>query len=98
MKILLLLLLIISFSHVQAQKRALIADETWLASSGSSSFRIITSNDTISKMISGKFISIVTKYTYVMKKDRKGKYWERSYYFNNSDYNTVIIYIKNDFK
>lgn len=84
---------------VNAQsERKLVADETWFVKSGTSGFRIVSSNDTISKKMMEKFTPVMTKITHILKKDRKGPYWERSFYFKNTEYNTVVLFINNGFK
>ena len=87
-----------SVAQTAAQKK-LIEDETWIADSGKSSFRIITSNDSIAFYLRRKFENNgITKFTYVQKKDRHGYYWERSFYFRNEDRNRVLLFIRNGFK
>jgi hypothetical protein len=80
-------------------QKELVADETWIVASGKSSFRVICSNDSISHWIRRKFENNgITKFTYVLKKDRKGQYWERSFYFKNEEWNMVVLFINNRFK
>jgi hypothetical protein len=80
-------------------QKELVADETWIVASGKSGFRLISSNDSISHWIRRKFEGDgITKFTYVLKKDRHGQYWERSFYFKNEDWNKVVLFINNRFK
>lgn len=75
-------------------EKILVADETWVISSGKASFRIITSNDTISKRLMQKFENNgMTKFTYTQKKDRRGGYWERAFYFKNDKWNDVAAFV-----
>lgn len=96
MKKLLLFICILLFVGVNAQipeKKTLVADETWAIKSGKTSFRIITCNDEIAKMIMN--VQGITKYTSSQKSDRNGYYWEKSYYFNNSSWNTIVKLFNN---
>jgi len=75
-------------------EKILIMDETWVVASGKTSFRIITSNEVISHQIMSRFEKNgMTKFTYTMKKDRKGPYWERSFYFKNDKWNTIVDFV-----
>jgi hypothetical protein len=98
----LLLLLVLSFGimSIQAQPKdgKLIADETWYVESGKTAFRIVTANDVIRKKFMDKYSAKMTKFTYIQKKDRKGGYWESSFYFKNEDYNTIVSFVNNGFK
>lgn len=80
-------------------EKVLVADETQIVASGKTGFRIITSNDSISHWLMRKFETDgMTKFTYVQKKDRHGSYWERSFYFKNESWNSVILFINNRFR
>ena len=80
-------------------EKILVADETEVVASGKTGFRIITSNDTIAHKLMSKFeTNGMTKFTYVQKSDRHGKYWERSFYFKNDSWNAVALFISNGFK
>ena len=76
-------------------EKTLIADETWIVASGKSAFRVITSNDTIAYKVRSKFEQSgdITRFTYVQKTDRLGKYWERSFYFKNEKWNDIVLFI-----
>jgi len=76
-------------------EKTLIADETWIVASGKSAFRVITSNDNIAYKIRSTFEQSgdITRFTYVQKSDRKGKYWERSFYFKNKKWNDIVLFI-----
>lgn len=78
-------------------EKTLIANETWIVASGKSAFRVITSNDTIAYKIRSKFEESgdITRFTYVQKSDRKGRYWERSFYFKNEMWNSIVLFINN---
>ena len=78
-------------------EKTLVADETWIVMSGKTSFRVITSNDTIAHRIMKRMENRMTKFTYVQKRDRMGNYWERSFYFKNDEWNYVVLFINNDF-
>lgn len=76
--------------------KVLVADETWIIASGKTSFRIITSNDTISHRLMAKFENNgMDRFTYVKKSDRHGVYWERSFYFKNECWSMVTLFINN---
>ena len=80
-------------------QKTLILDETWIVASGKSSFRIITSNDSVAHKFMAKFEnSGMDRFTYVKKNDRKGDYWERSFYFKNECWNIVTLFINNKLK
>lgn len=75
-------------------QKVLIADETEVVASGKTSFRIITSNDSIAHFIMRKFENNgMTKFTYTPKKDRHGRYWERTFYFKNEMWDEVANFI-----
>jgi hypothetical protein len=75
-------------------ERTLVADETEVVASGKTGFRIITCNDVIANKLMKQFENNgMTKFTYVQKKDRHGKYWERSLYFKNESWNDVAGFI-----
>jgi len=75
-------------------EKTLVADETEIVASGKTGFRIITSNDTIAKLLMQKFENNgMTRFTYDKKKDRHGSYWQRSFYFKNESWNDVITYV-----
>jgi|SRR5688572_20143258 len=85
------------------EKKALVADETEVVRSGEKKFRIITSNDEISAKMLGKFkpsilVSLNGAKRTVKYKGKPQIYWEYSYYFNNEDYNTVMMFVKGGFK
>lgn len=85
-------------AYAQTKDWKLVADETWFVKSGATGFRIVSSNDTISKRMITKFSMVMTKMTHVAKRDRHGPYWERSFYFKNDEYNIVVLFINNGFK
>jgi len=64
--------------------------------SGEKRFRIITSHDSVAYWIRSKFERdwTIEDMNYSQKKDRKGVYWERSFYFKNEDWDKVIGYLK----
>lgn len=100
-----LLVIMTACSHAQVKvsapptEKVLVADETEVIASGKTEFRIITSNDSISHYLMRKFENNgMTKFTYVQKSDRHGKYWERSFYFKNESWNAVVLFINNNFK
>jgi hypothetical protein len=106
MKYLLVFSLICALStNINAQKpvlnsppteRVLVADETEIIASGKSGFRIICSNDSISAKLIRIFQNNgITKLTRTLKKDRRGSYWERSFYFKNESWNNVCVFINN---
>lgn len=99
MKIVLLCLMVLLLQVVVAQPpqtKLLIAQETWVIASGASSFRVITASDSLSHWIMAKYEdSLIVRVSYVQKEDRKGKYWERSFYFKNEDYKEIITFIRN---
>lgn len=75
-------------------EKILVADETEVIASGKTSFRIITSNDSIAHKLMRRFENDgMTRFTYTPKKDRHGKYWERTFYFKNESWNIVADYI-----
>ena len=97
--LLIITVLCISVNAQVATQKKLIQDETWIVNSGKSSFRIITSNDSIAHYLRRKFEhNGITKFVYLQKKDRHGYYWERSFYFRNEDRDRVILFIQNGFK
>jgi hypothetical protein len=102
MKILMMALLLSLSVGVTAQvkltsppdKRVEIAKQTEIMASGEKKFRIITSNDSVAYWVRSKFeYDKITRMTYDRKKDRSGPYWERSFYFNNEDWNDVVVYL-----
>lgn len=81
------------------EKKTLVADETWVVPSGAASFRVITSNDSVAHWMMKKFEEDgLKRVSYLRKEDRKGKYWERSFYFSNKEWDKVKEFIKNCFK
>ena len=100
-KLIILMLLFISvacYAQPPSQK-TLVEDETWVVASGKSSFRVITSNDSIAHWFMKKYEKKgIVRFTYVQKRDRKGLYWERSFYFKNEEWNNVVEFIKAGFK
>lgn len=91
--VLLLFLSVTVFSQPPEEKK-LILDETWIQASGKNSFRIITSNDQISSKILVGLTDSISRITTMPKKDRMGKYWEKTYYFKNTSWNYVLAFIK----
>jgi hypothetical protein len=73
------------------RQKTLIYPETWIMASGNSQFRVITSNDSISRSV--VYLEGIIKFTYLQKEDRHGIYWERSYYFQNKSWNTVVKWV-----
>lgn len=91
-KILFMLMLIVSTeAYSQAPKKTLVADETYYQLSGTKNFKIITSNDTVSSLISKtkKYISYSAK----QRKDRAGMYWETTFVFPTTAQNEVATII-----
>lgn len=78
--------------------KILIDSQTYVMASGKSSFRIITSNDTIARRFMGNMEDCMDRVSYIIKTDRNGKYWERSFYFKNSYWNIVALFIQNGYK
>jgi hypothetical protein len=102
MKILMMALLLSLSIVVSAQvkitsppdKKVEICKQTEVVASGEKKFRIFTSNDSVAYWIRSKFEhTVITRMTYDKKKDRSGPYWERSFYFNNEDWNDVVVYL-----
>lgn len=89
-----LLILVCSNSFCQ---KALICNETWFSSS-SKTFRIITSDDKVAHFIMSKYENVMEKFTYTRKSDRKGYYWERSFYFKLPLADTIVKAIQINFK
>lgn len=80
-------------------EKTLVADETEVIASGKSSFRIISSNATISQKIKDKFgSSHITRINQTKKHDRGGDYWEISFYFKNESWNEVANFINTNCK
>ena len=82
------------------EKKVLIVDETEVIKSGDKKFRIITSNDVISEKIVSQFkstilLSINANERVVKCRGKSEVDWEYSDYFNNEEYNSVIIVISN---
>ena len=76
------------------EKKVEIGRQTEVVASGEKRFRIITSNDSVAYWIRSKFEhELITRMTYDRKKDRNGTYWERSFYFNNEDWDTIVLYL-----
>jgi len=79
--------------------KVLVAKETWIIASGKTSFRIITSDDSVAHKLVRKFEGNgMTKASYIQKEDRLGYYWERSFYFKNDSWNMVTLFINNKFR
>ena len=102
MKIIIMALLLSLSVGVSAQvkitappeKMVEIGKQTEVVASGEKKFRIITSNDSVAYWVRSKFEhDLITRMTYDRKKDRNGAYWERSFYFNNEDWNSVVAYL-----
>lgn len=77
-------------------EKTLIGEQTWVVKSGESRFRFITSHDSVAYWIRSKFEkdNTIQSFTYTQKKDRKGTYWERSFYFKNEEWDRVVEYLK----
>lgn len=81
--VLLILLSCVSYKSL-AQNKTLVADETELVSL-KSSYKVLTSNEAVFKLICGAFKSEGFKYTVSYKKDRQGLYIEYSIPFKSTD-------------
>lgn len=71
--------------------KTLVYPQTWVQPSGKGQFRIITNNDSIAHKIT--FVIGVIRYTAAQRQDRNGYYWERSFYFQNYNWNNVVRFI-----
>ena len=92
-RIILVLLLAVSVS-VQAQKtKILVADETQLTMSAST-FKIITSNDSIAGLLEKEFRGRIDGISMTQKKDRYGGYWQYTFTFSNDYYMDMVAFIK----
>ncbi len=91
----LLLVLATGFAQIPT-KKTLVLDETWVVASGEKRFRVITSNDSISHWFMQKFEgNALKKYgaDWIEDKRSGGFYWQRSFYFLNEDWNTIVAFV-----
>ena len=97
MKIFLLACALLFNSIIYAQiptSKTLVADETWIVNSGNSSFRFITSNENIYHALLKEMQYHAYKVVSSLKQDRKGRYWEYTFYFKNEVWNDIDSFVK----
>lgn len=77
-------------------EKTLVGKSTWVVKSGESKFRIITAHDSMAYWMRSKFEFSNLKPRIVIdpKECIHGRYFERSFYFKNDDWDEVIGYIK----
>lgn len=71
--------------------KMLVSKQTWVVKSTPTTFRVITSNDSVANKI--VFLEGITRFTYLRLEDRYGVYWERSFYFDNKWWNNIVRWI-----
>ena len=89
----LLLATMLSSSLAHAQHETPVT-QTVYKKSGSNNFTVVTTNDTVFKLIIKKFEPIILRYSVAYKTDRLGRYKEASIYFKPEDQTTIIDYVK----
>ena len=90
--LLLVALLIVSIVH--AQRETPVTHETVYRKSGVNNFTVVTTNDTVFKLIVKKFEPIILRYSVNYKTDRLGRHKEASIYFRLEDQVTILDYVK----
>jgi len=90
----LLLATMLSSSLAHAQHETPVTHETVYKKSGSNNFTVVTTNDTVFKLIIKKFEPIILHYSVVYKTDRLGRYKEASVYFRLEDQAAILDYVK----
>ena len=90
--LLLVTLLIVSLAH--AQHETPVTHETAYRKNGSNNFTVVTTSDTVFKLIVKKFEPIILRYSVDYKTDRLGRHKEASIYFRLGDQNIILDYIK----
>jgi len=87
-----LLMLVSMSTYAQKSSKMMVADETWYTQS-TNTFKIITSNDSIYKMLTTQFGNVIPAISSKRKTDRNGEYIEYSITFNNAQYNDVVRFL-----
>jgi hypothetical protein len=78
----------------RAQHETPVTHETVCRKSGVNNFTVVTTNDTVFKLIIKKFEPIVLRYSVDYEIDRLGRHKEASIYFRLEDQGAILAYVK----
>jgi hypothetical protein len=89
---LLVVSLVVSLAH--AQHETPVTHEPVYRKSGVNNFTLVTTNDTVFKLLITKFEPIIVRYSVEYKTDRLGRHKEAFIYFRSEDQGAILDYVK----